>query len=114
MKTFFSSLIVAGLLMLSVTPASTQEVKSPLTFKSASTFASDPLSTNNIAIKLLEMSNGLQAQGRTYEADILNKAAAKIALGEPPARKGKKRIIPCDTDTDCMKKNGGNGGPETK
>lgn len=41
---------------------------------------------------------------------------AKIVLEEgiPPAQCARPAVIVCDTDTDCMRKNGGDGSPSAR
>ena len=38
------------------------------------------------------------------------KSELKAEEAEYKSLKGLRKIIPCDTDTDCMQKNGGDGG----
>lgn len=40
------------------------------------------------------------------------KSELKAEEKEYKSLKGLRKIIPCDTDTDCMRKNGGDGGLE--
>ena len=60
-----------------------------------------PLTTASLASSLLRLADKAERQGMRREAQAIYQAV-KVVMDGTPA----KDIIPCDTDTDCERKNG--------
>lgn len=98
MKNLFLSLIVAGLLVLSVTPtlALAQEpIKKPAPKKE--------LTGRQAALEILRITNRISdsnLEGKDEIAELLELLSAKI-LAKNPSKDGKTWL--CSTDTECAK-----------
>lgn len=73
----------------------------PLAIEAEAQRAAKPLTTASLATSLLRLADKAEAQGMREEAKAIY-AAVKVVLKDTRAG-----IIPCDTDTDCQHKNGG-------
>jgi len=75
----------------------------PLAIEAEAQRAAKPLTTAGLATSLLRLADKCEGQGMREEAQAIY-AAVKVVL------KGTKAgVVSCDTDSDCMKKNGGDG-----
>jgi hypothetical protein len=55
-----------------------------------------PLTTAGLAKSLLTLADKAERQGMTVEAQVIYRAVKEVLKGSP---------VPCDTDTDCERKN---------
>lgn len=69
----------------------------------AETPETKPLTTAGLARSLLTLADKAERQGMRKEAQAIYQAVKVVLEGT------KASVVPCDTDTDCMKKNGGDG-----
>lgn len=65
-----------------------------------SAMAEKPVTTEGLARTLLGQADKVRKQGLVAEAKILREAAMKLL-----ALPGKIGVLPCDTDSDCERKN---------
>lgn len=75
----------------------------PLAIEAEAQRAAKPLTTASLATSLLRLADKAEGQGMRAEAQAIY-AAVKIVLAGTKAG-----VVPCDTDTDCQRKNGGDG-----
>lgn len=64
-----------------------------------------PLTTASLAQSLLRLADKAERQGMRAEAQAIYTAVKVVMTGT----KAGTAIIPCDTDSDCRRKNGGDG-----
>lgn len=77
----------------------------PLAIEAAEQRASKPLTTAGLATSLLRLADKAEGQRMRVEAQAIYKAVEVVLKGT------KAGVGPCDTDTDCKRRNGGDGGP---
>ncbi len=66
-----------------------------------------PMTTASLTRSLLGLMDKARAAGMDWEAEVCREAAEKVLRGGQG--KGRARVKPCTTDTDCQRKNGGDG-----